>query len=92
MSQLSIFPTEEQSQVSQLCYVNLLFNLRVKEIKQLGYSVLIRTKNGRNIITWTTKDHWASASYNDSSVKDLTLVIERIIETIVSFLSVKTSK
>lgn len=54
----------------------------IDEIKELGYSVLIRERNGYNVIMWSTKKHWASATYKESSEDDIKRVSQRLKDTI----------
>ena len=66
------------------------FDSLIDDIKELGYSVCIRNSGSKKIIMWSTKNHWASASFRDSSEDDLKRVCERLKETIynVSFKSI----
>jgi len=58
------------------------FDSLIDNIKELGYSVCIRNSGGKKIVMWSTKKHWASASFRDSSEDDLKRVCERLKETI----------
>lgn len=64
--------------------VSVLLESCIAEIKELGYSVLIRERNGYNVIMWSTKKHWASATYKESSEDDIKRVSQRLKDTIYS--------
>lgn len=62
--------------------VSVSFDSLIEKIKELGYSVLIRNSGDHKVITWSTKNHWASAPYKENSEEDLKLVCQRLKETI----------
>ena len=54
----------------------------IEQLKKCGYSVFIRNNGSKNVITWTTTTHWASASFVENSEDDLKRVCKRLQETI----------
>jgi len=61
---------------------NLSFDSLIEKLKELGYSVFVRNSAGKKVIMWSTKTHWASASFIENSEDDLKRVCQRLEETI----------
>jgi hypothetical protein len=57
----------------------------IKKLEKRGYSVLIRNKGSKKVISWSTKTHWASASFIENSETDLKRVYQRLKETIFNY-------
>jgi len=91
--QLNLFETVNEA-INPACFlgaVSVSFDSLIDNLKELGYSVFIRNSGGKKVIMWSTKTHWASASFLDSSEDDLKRVCQRLKETIynVSFLNAR---
>lgn len=56
----------------------------INKIKELGFSVIIRKRTSKTIISWSSVTTWASASYSEDSEEDMELVCNRLQETIYS--------
>ena len=62
--------------------VSVSFDSLIENLKKLGYSVNIRNSGGKKLIMWSTKTHFASASFIENSEDDLKRVCQRLKETI----------
>ena len=62
--------------------LNETFDSLIEQLKEYNYSVFIRNIGSKKVITWSTKDHWASASFLDSSEDDFNRVCQRLKDTI----------
>lgn len=62
--------------------VSVLFDSLIEQLKKYGYSVFIRNSGSKKVIMWSTKTHWASASFIENSEDDLKSVCQRLKETI----------
>ncbi len=82
--QLNLFETvnEANNPVCFLGAVSVSFDSLIENLKELGYSVFIRNSGRIKVIMWSTKTHWASASFNENSDDDLKRVCQRLKETI----------
>ena len=54
----------------------------IQNLKELGYSVFISNSGTKRVIMWSTKTHWASASFNENSETDIDRVCQRLRESI----------
>ena len=82
--QLNLFETVNQA-TNPACFlgaVSVSFDSLVENLKELGYSVFIRNSGSKKVIMWSTKTHWASASFVENSEDDLNRVCQRLKETI----------
>jgi hypothetical protein len=81
---------KETAQLVMGC-VSVSFDSLIEQLKKYGYSVFIRNSGSKKIIMWSTKTHWASASFVENSHDDIKRVCQRLKETIynVSFPNVQ---
>jgi len=82
--QLNLFETVNEA-TNPACFlgaVSVSFDSLVENLKELGYSVFIRNSGSKKVIMWSTKTHWASASFIENSESDLKRVCQRLKETI----------
>ena len=82
--QLNLFETVNEV-TNPACFlgaVSVSFDSLIKKLKELGYSVFVRNSAGKKVIMWSTKTHWASASFIENSEDDLKRVCQRLKETI----------
>lgn len=84
--QLTLFDTinEETNPACFLGAVSVSFDSLIENLKELGYSVFIRNSGSKKVIMWSTKTHWASASFVENSEDDLKRVCQRLKDTIYS--------
>lgn len=54
----------------------------IENLKELGYSFKIKNVGDHKVIMWSTKTHYASASFVENSHDDLKRVCQRLEETI----------
>jgi hypothetical protein len=83
-NQLNLFETVNEA-TNPACFlgaVSVSFDSLISKLKELGYSVFIRNSGSKKVIMWSTKTHWASASYFENSEQDLKRVCQRLKETI----------
>lgn len=80
-----------ETQTLNIPVVSVSFDSLIEQLKEYNYSVFIRNSGSKKVIMWSTKKHWASASFLDSSEDDLKRVCQRLKETIynVSFSNVR---
>lgn len=64
--------------------IDLPFEGLVELVKSYGYNVAIMKSPARNVITWATNTHWASATFVDGSDADMEKVCQRLRETVYS--------
>ena len=82
--QLNLFETVNEA-TTPACFlgvVSVSFDSLIENLKKLGYSVNIRNNGGKKVIMWSTKTHWACASFIENSEDDLKRVCQRLKETI----------
>lgn len=82
--QLNLFDTINEA-TNPACFlgaVSVSFDSLIEKLKELGYSVFIRNSGTKKVIMWSTKTHWASASYFENSEDDLKRVCQRLKESI----------
>ena len=82
--QLKLFGTVNEA-INPACFlgaVSVSFDSLIEKLKELGYSVFVRNSSGKKVIMWSTKTHWASASFIENSEDDLKRVCQRLKETI----------
>ena len=61
---------------------NKKFDSLIQQLKNLGYSVFIRNSGIKKVIMWSTKTHWASAAFIETSEEELARICQRLEETI----------
>lgn len=71
-----------QKPLLHIADVSVSFDSLIEQLKEYNYSVFIRNSGSKKVIMWSTKTHWASASFLDSSEDDLKRVCQRLKETI----------
>jgi hypothetical protein len=71
-----------ETQALNIPVVSVSFDSLIEQLKEYNYSVFIRNSGSKKVIMWSTKTHWASASFLDSSEDDLKRVCQRLKETI----------
>lgn len=72
-----------KKQITELVkYHGFEFSTLIAKLKEFGYSVNIKESGSKIVVRWSTKTHWASASFLDSSEDDLKRVCQRLKETI----------
>lgn len=81
---LHLFKTVNET-TNTACFlgaVSVSFDSLIENLKELGYSVFIRNSGSKKVIMWSTKTHYASASFIENSESDLKRVCQRLKETI----------
>lgn len=84
LQQLNLFETVNEA-TNTACFlgaVSVSFDSLIEQLKKYGYSVFIRNSGSKKIIMWSTKTHWASASFIENSHDELKRVCQRLKETI----------
>jgi hypothetical protein len=84
--QLNLFNTVNEA-TNPACFlgvVNVSFDSLIDKLKEFGYSVFVRNSGNKKVIMWSTKNHWASASFDENSEVDLKRVCQRLKDTIYS--------
>ena len=82
--QLNLFETINEA-TNPACFlgaVSVSFDSLIEQLKKFGYSVFIRNSGNKKVIMWSTKTHFASASFIENSEDDLRRVCKRLKETI----------
>lgn len=92
LGQLELFPTGRICMGTALTQTRYDISLRALELQNLGFSIREKTCGGKKIISWTSKNHWGQAVYDENSGEDLELVAEKLREGIVSARNEKQRK
>lgn len=80
--QLNLFDTIHGAQhANSLSAIIQSFEALVAKVKELGYSVRVKNACGKKVITWSTRTHFASATFDKNSESDLQLVCQKLTET-----------
>lgn len=82
--QLNLFETVNETQ-QPACFlgaVSVSFDSLIDKLKELGYSIFIRNSGSKKVIMWSTKTHWASASFIEDSEDDIKRVCIKLKESI----------